>query len=57
MQKWNKDDIDHMKEFVKQVGAMFKDRTILHCDSCDHESDSALGEKCGWCGGKMVEIK
>lgn len=47
-------DID---DIIKQVSEMFKDRTILHCDSCDHEQDSVLGYKCGWCGGKMIPIK
>lgn len=54
--KRNPQEVQLLEDITRIVGAMFKDRTILHCDSCDHESDSALGEKCGWCGGKMVPI-
>jgi Mg2+/Co2+ transporter CorB len=50
----SKDEYDRWtKDIIHQVSEMFKDRIILHCDSCDHEADAALGEKCSWCGGNM----
>jgi hypothetical protein len=55
--KRNHIEVQLLDDITRIVGAMFKDRIILHCDSCDHEADAVLGEKCSWCGGKMVEIK
>jgi len=47
-----------MKSFddvILRVHEMFKYHTISHCDKCHHEAHTILGNKCGWCGGNMVE--
>jgi primosomal protein N' len=47
--------MNNMDDIIKKVSEMFSNRTILHCDKCHHEADSALGEKCDWCGGNMIK--